>query len=161
MGWIRQSKLKSLEDVLKYRNERVVLSFLRGSALSRERAERLFLETLKWLWLCRVHELEASRGAIDGIPHHLAIYPPMKLIDEMWHAFILCTAEYDEFCSRYLGSFIHHEPSVGENNDDLSSTLSEESDREALVRYICRRLGPEVLMSWFEEISQWQTSPQS
>jgi hypothetical protein len=38
---------------------------------------------------------------------------PSKMLDEMWHAHILSTKEYQQFCDRYNnGDFIHHDPSM-------------------------------------------------
>lgn len=35
---------------------------------------------------------------------------PIKEIDIVWHTFLLFTAEYADFCDRYVGRFVHHEP---------------------------------------------------
>ncbi|KUN81113.1 hypothetical protein AQJ66_24420 [Streptomyces bungoensis] len=35
---------------------------------------------------------------------------PSELVDYGWHAFILHTAEYSEFCQRVIGRFVHHLP---------------------------------------------------
>ncbi|MEM8667426.1 MAG: hypothetical protein AAGG48_07925 [Planctomycetota bacterium] len=35
---------------------------------------------------------------------------PCPEVDEVWHAFILFTREYEEFCSCAVGRFIHHAP---------------------------------------------------
>nr|WP_206303054.1 hypothetical protein [Streptomyces sp. S10(2018)] len=37
---------------------------------------------------------------------------PSGMVDVGWHAFILHTADYAEFCERIAGRFIHHEPDV-------------------------------------------------
>jgi hypothetical protein len=44
-----------------------------------------------------------------------ACYPdghlsPSETVDTGWHAFILHTADYAEFCQRIAGRFIHHRP---------------------------------------------------
>ena len=33
---------------------------------------------------------------------------PIKEIDIVWHTFLLFTAEYADFCDRYVGRFVHH-----------------------------------------------------
>lgn len=33
-------------------------------------------------------------------------------IDEAWHHFILFTQDYDEFCKKHFGKFIHHVPNT-------------------------------------------------
>ncbi|MFF5023771.1 glycine-rich domain-containing protein [Streptomyces collinus] len=35
---------------------------------------------------------------------------PSKLVDSGWHAFILHTVDYAEFCQRVAGRFVHHVP---------------------------------------------------
>jgi hypothetical protein len=37
---------------------------------------------------------------------------PSQVADELWHEFILYTREYDAFCRRAFGSFLHHTPAV-------------------------------------------------
>lgn len=35
---------------------------------------------------------------------------PSQVVDEAWHEFILCTRQYQQFCARGLGRFLHHTP---------------------------------------------------
>ena len=35
---------------------------------------------------------------------------PSRIVDELWHAFILHTRAYDAFCRRAFGRFLHHTP---------------------------------------------------
>lgn len=37
---------------------------------------------------------------------------PSKVVDDLWHEFILFTKHYDEFCKQALGKFLHHTPAV-------------------------------------------------
>ncbi|HEX9680976.1 MAG TPA: hypothetical protein VGA32_05950, partial [Anaerolineales bacterium] len=47
--------------------------------------------------------------ALVGLGHRgLAMASPK--IDEVWHAFILFTREYADFCQAVFGEFIHHVP---------------------------------------------------
>lgn len=47
--------------------------------------------------------------------------PPSKEIDEVWHAHILHTEDYQRFCQAVFGHFLHHQPHHSKNN-----TLSKE-----------------------------------
>lgn len=38
---------------------------------------------------------------------------PSVLVDEAWHAFVLCTADYEEFCKKIFGRMVHHYPDAG------------------------------------------------
>ncbi|WEV26752.1 hypothetical protein OYE22_17265 [Streptomyces sp. 71268] len=35
---------------------------------------------------------------------------PSPLVDDFWHAFLLHTKAYQEFCAHTLGKFVHHQP---------------------------------------------------
>ncbi len=37
---------------------------------------------------------------------------PSQVADDLWHEFILYTREYQEFCRRAFGAFLHHTPAV-------------------------------------------------
>ena len=44
---------------------------------------------------------------------------PTKPIDEYWHQFILFTEEYEAFCHKYAGAFMHHRPLVGPDHEAI------------------------------------------
>jgi hypothetical protein len=60
-----------------------------------EFTEDLFGEMKKFLYLCATNEQ--------------AMAPPED-IDEIWHNFILFTADYAKFCDTYVGFFLNHQP---------------------------------------------------
>jgi hypothetical protein len=37
---------------------------------------------------------------------------PSQVVDELWHEFILYTRQYDRFCQKAFGCFLHHTPAV-------------------------------------------------
>ena len=37
---------------------------------------------------------------------------PSQVADDLWHEFILFTRDYDEFCKKAFGGFLHHTPAV-------------------------------------------------
>lgn len=41
---------------------------------------------------------------------------PSRSIDALWHNFILHTKEYEKFCYKYFGGFIHHTPGTKETD---------------------------------------------
>jgi hypothetical protein len=41
---------------------------------------------------------------------HVAM--PSQVVDDLWHEFILHTKNYDAFCSRAFGRFMHHTPAA-------------------------------------------------
>ena len=80
-------------------------------------------------------ELQISRGwtreFVDKLaPYYLATLthmsrghatPVFQVIDEVWHAHILCTRDYADFCARHFGRFIHHERTDGAGRDGAAT----------------------------------------
>lgn len=134
----------TLAEVLNYRHDGVVRRYAKEHGASREEAEEIFRETLKWLYLC-------DRSLQDGTDGSgCAMTPEIEKIDWMWHTFILFTREYAEFCDRYFGYFLHHVV-----NDDAEETaLDAEVLRPQLERQfglVYDVLGPETLTTWYED----------
>jgi hypothetical protein len=44
-------------------------------------------------------------------------------VDKGWHAFILQTADYAEFCQRVVGRFIHHLPAEPGDQDNAGTAI--------------------------------------
>lgn len=128
-----------LSDVLEYRCPKVLQVFRRHFYVNENEAGEIFVETLKWLWLGRTHQLDPSADK----PPSLCIFPALLVIDEMWHCFILCTREYSDFCSKYFGKYIHHSPHTeGEgtaSRDDLAGNVS----------YVIYKLGRSTALLWY------------
>jgi hypothetical protein len=45
---------------------------------------------------------------------------PSRVADDLWHEFILYTKQYQDFCDRAFGAFLHHTPAavMGKTKDD-------------------------------------------
>jgi hypothetical protein len=51
---------------------------------------------------------------------------PSELVDIGWHTFLMYTHDYNQFCDRVAGRFIHHEPDDGPADDAaVRPTLSD------------------------------------
>ncbi len=46
------------------------------------------------------------------------VLSPSTQVDDGWHAFVLHTQDYAEFCQRIAGRFLHHRPMM---NEDIRS----------------------------------------
>ncbi len=81
--------------------------------------------------------------------------PVYQVIDEIWHAHILCTRDYAEFCARTFGRFIHHErtesppqidgdffPAHGLSVDGLASICAEHIPNQGLIFAACGQDNP-------------------
>lgn len=139
--------MRSVEDVLAYQNDDVVLKFLQRYPFSWEDGVDIFSETKRWLWFAATNELETT-----------SMYRPLAIVDEMWHVFVSFTVDYAAFCNEYLGRFIHHIPTT--EAQKAEARLAFEADpsaaldhREAAFRRdvaeIRRLLGEPVVKKWF------------
>jgi hypothetical protein len=102
-------------------------------------------------------ELRVSHGwtreFVDKLaPYYLATLTNMSLgratpvyqvIDAVWHAHILCTQDYANFCARTFGRFIHHERTETANNNHGSADdfLQSYGLSVAGLTSICAELG--------------------
>ena len=107
-------------------------------------AEELFIELMRWLYLCARATEPGTRGV--GV----SIYPEILRIDDMWHAFILHTRDYADFCTHYFGQFIHHDPvpiavSRGRGDDEINAQL------EGFLSFLYDELGETTVRRWFVE----------
>lgn len=46
---------------------------------------------------------------------------PSQVVDDLWHEFILYTKNYDLFCRRAFGGFLHHTPAVVLGSDRIAN----------------------------------------
>jgi hypothetical protein len=132
----------TLADVLAYRHPGVVRRYAKEQHASREEAEEVFRETLKWLYLC-------GRALREGFA--CAMTPEIAQLDEMWHTFVLFTPDYADFCERYFGLFLHHVPN---DDEDEVSEGGDEAVRGQLERQfglVYDVLGEDTLRRWYEE----------
>ncbi|MEW6167389.1 MAG: hypothetical protein AB1651_06795 [Pseudomonadota bacterium] len=146
----QDGRVSTLEAVLSYRNDNVLDSFCESFEVSREDAEDIFRETLRFLWLSTNYRAEFLQS-IDR---------PILIIDEMWHTFILFTKEYHEFCSRMFGHYMHHTPTTvsekkrlrSEMNDARLTALREEKKKRYSMIYDL--LGRDVFIKWYYEFPE-------
>lgn len=96
----------SLSD---YRCEAAIRHYQKETNATKERAEEVFIECLKYLSIAAV-----SQGKNPA---------PSDALDVMWHAFIIQTREYAEFCDTHIGRFLHHGTTVGPRPDAYDNTL--------------------------------------
>ena len=152
-------KVSSLEEVLSYRNPFVTERFVSQFNVEAEDAEEIFRETLKMLWLM-AKQKEEQKAGLPSVPEKILVYHQMNVIDEMWHAFILFSHDYTEFCHRYFGFYLHHLPTTSEDRKkehDAREADPERFQRESRTAiekqcvYTSEKLGPGTLTRWFKE----------
>jgi hypothetical protein len=142
--------IPSLQEVLEYQNDHVIQRFKQNHEQDAYRAELVFLDMLRYLWLCEKHRWDLKNNPEDKTLQFIPVmHEEMRAMDNMWHEFILITKEYHAFCHECFGHFIHHEPNISE-----TVLYSEEQYTESLnlyLNYIYDVLGEDVLKSWFHE----------
>ena len=43
---------------------------------------------------------------------HQYVSMPSQVVDDLWHEFILYTKNYEQFCDKAFGRFLHHTPAA-------------------------------------------------
>lgn len=84
------------QNIQDYQNEDVCNRFARDQKVSPEFAQLAFLEMKRFLYIALISRQSCS---------------PSKIIDEMWHIFIIYTHSYRTFCQTFNGSYMDHIPS--------------------------------------------------
>lgn len=139
---------------LAYQNDEIVASFRRTYGVSLEEARQLFEEVKKWLWLCGTRPRSMR----------LTVFGPMRLLDEMWHTFILFTREYSEYCQTHYGFYIHHAPTTNAESDQYRQRAAANAEathaqlreeRKQMMLLVHDELGETTLRRWFGEYSQF------
>ena len=95
IGGMQLREVVDLKGALSYKHEELAERIARKYELSRAEAEVRFVEVKKFLIVCA------------SMPEPCK--PPQEL-DLIWHEFILHTRDYAQFCDKFLGRFIHHNP---------------------------------------------------
>ena len=138
-----------LETALAYKNPSILHKFMEYYDVSYEKAEMLFTETKRYLWLA-VYFARQNRKDIY-------LPPPFNAIDEMWHTFILFTEEYHDYCEEMYGHYVHHVPNTKQQKDQMfadyetdNSAYYEKKHAELKQFYeaVYDVLGEEVLLNW-------------
>lgn len=102
----------ALETVLAYKNEKLIAYFCdKYPSIATEEANQLFEDLLRWMWLTLYRKTQAKQTKLFG---------PLLPLDEIWHAFILHTRDYQAFCETYLGTFFHHDVELSGQECSLS-----------------------------------------
>lgn len=126
---------------LSYENAEVIARFRAEYDVSLEEARALFDDTKKWLWLCGTRPPSMR----------MSVFGPMKLIDEMWHTFILFTRDYTDYCMTHFGRYLHHAPTAP-GSEDLAQLRVE---RRAMMLLLHAEFGEATLRRWFDDHARY------
>lgn len=94
-------QVPALSELLAYKNRQVIDYYIHHHPdVSSKQATVLFSDLLAWLWLNAYRE---SKGK------HTYFFGPLLILDDIWHAFILHTRDYAEFCKHFFIDYFHHD----------------------------------------------------
>ncbi len=97
---------EQLAELLAFRAAYLEAKLVKEKILSSEQEAAEYLqEVKKFLVLC---ESDPARG----------FQVRSRMIDEVWHQFVLFTFEYTKFCRRFFGRYLHHVPSNAPKRED-------------------------------------------
>lgn len=143
-----------LENALNYKQNDVVTRFCRRFSFTKKEGHEIFIETKKWLCLCAISKQEK-------IDFKLQIDRETKILDLMWHEWLLFTKDYHTYCLNKFGFFIHHTPLSIKDKAILlkrwkanPELVQQEVDHQAKKQFafICKYLGEATLLKWYEEL---------
>jgi hypothetical protein len=138
-------KRPSLRAVQAHCFSPVVDDFSRRFRVSKRESRDVFRETTKWLWLSNEFDSQRPVAMRGGpVPATLPVLSNFRVIDEMWHMFMLYTTDYCRFCESFFGAYIHHFPGG-------SWRRKRKIGRAVLVwfvDYVSDNLGEATAMKW-------------
>lgn len=140
--------LAPLEELLSYKNDKVLSRFKRDHPHLEEKAEELFEELLKYLWIGQKHFLDKQETPnCSTLKFSMVMHEEMRDMDEIWHCFILFTRDYHKFCNKYFGCYIHHIPDMALNYDPVEEKFEE--NLQKYIYYVFDQLGELTIQKWF------------
>ena len=99
----------------------VVARISKQEAVSRETAAHWFVELLKFM----------DTGSVMRRAGDARRLVPSDAVDAAWHAFILHTRPYTEFCEEHHGGYVHHQ---------VAAVDARQDDPEPLFDYLLTRV---------------------
>jgi hypothetical protein len=152
--------IKPLEEILAYKNELAIKRFKQIRPDAAEEADLIFDDLKRFLWLVATQEERKAKG--EDVPD-LSFAGSMIILDDMWHAFILWTSFYTEFCDEYFGGYIHHPTDMPKYiyNTQADGMAEEEAMSIFLTDMITRvieEFGEEVAERWFDYYAKYPFS---
>ena len=75
----------------------------------------------------------------------------MRDIDQMWHVFLLYTEDYMNFCHKFFGEYLHHQPDIVPTLEKgvVDAAESFTANLEKFLDYNYDILGEDVVRRWF------------
>jgi hypothetical protein len=123
--WRNRSRLVRERFINRFEYARLLdarLAMKRPELNSRQR-QAVFKALAEYFHLCRM----ARRRMVSM---------PSQVVDDAWHEFILFTRNYETFCQKALGRFLHHVPA-----ESMSSPVQAQDGIKRAWKLACQREG--------------------
>lgn len=98
-----------LNRIMEYQYEPLIERMVDQVGWTEEHARRVFDDLKRFMFLC---------GTVVDL-----IAAP-RIIDDMWHEFMMFSQEYRSFCSLYVGFFVDHTPKLRDERISIDVPLS-------------------------------------
>lgn len=140
----------SREEIIKFTHPGVIARFKKEYPERASEAGIIFEDLLNFFWASNKHDLD-QRLAPDNkeLKFIFIMDEDMKIIDQMWHIFLLYTKDYMDFCEKYFKQYIHHLPDIVPNMPQ--STEEFEINLERFLSYCYDNLDENTVRRWFAE----------
>lgn len=137
-----------LDIILAYKHPAVVRRFQKDFPEKANMAEELFSDLLRFFFASKKHSIERERlPCKDSLDFIFIMDEEMREIDQIWHIFLLYTQDYMDFCDKYFGEYLHHQPDIVPTF--RKGSFNFEKNLKKFLNYVYDELGEEVVQRWF------------
>lgn len=140
--------LCTLEEILNYKNPAVVRRFQKEYPDKASRAEDIFTDLMRFFWGTKKHVVDRTRNpSNEELNFFFIMDDDMREIDHMWHIFLLYTRDYADYCQKYFGEYLHHQPDLVPYFENQGFKF--ETNLEKFLNYSYELFGEAVIRRWF------------
>lgn len=140
--------LATLDEVLAYEHPAVVRRFKKEHPAHADRAETIFKDLMRFFWCSKRHYLDKTANpSNESLQFTFIMDEDMRIIDQMWHVFLLYTQDYMDYCERYFKEYLHHLPDIVPTFE--AGSFDFETNLVKFLDYTYEHLGEEVVRRWF------------
>jgi hypothetical protein len=141
---------RPVDKVVQFRHAETISRFCDTFYIAKPEAAKIFADLMRWMWMM-------------GTQPRAAKIPPVPVIDEMWHTFLVFTKDYTAFSQKYFGQFVHHVPipSTTKRRDQKRAAHDPAAAKEKVRNQLLRRistvwdiLGEGVALRWYVTYAQ-------
>ena len=152
--------IKPLDEILKYKNKFVIDRFQEFRPDAIEEADLIFDDLKRFLWLVATLSDRKEKG--EKVPD-LSFAKSMLVMDDMWHAFILWTNFYTEFCDENFGRYLHHPTEMPKYYQNTTVDGMEEEEAMSIfltemITCVIEEFGEETAERWFDYYAKYPPS---